>query len=102
MKTTIITALLAVGMLLGPQPAPVADNAAMTDNLVAINALQQATPRVLNTAEMNIAVGSGLTGCFQQVAANGDVYGTCCLDLWIFAICFSVNISAVERAIPLL
>ncbi len=100
MKTTIITTLLAVGMLLRPQPMPIADNGATLENQVAISATQQTAPQVLKTAEMNTAVGSGLTGCFQQVAANGDVYGICCVDLWIFAICVSVNWSAIERLIP--
>lgn len=102
MKTTIFTTLLAVGMLLRPQPIPVANNAAMTGNPVTISAIQQATPQVLNTAEMTAAVGGGLTGCFQQVAENGDIYGTCCLDLWIFSVCVSVNWSALQRSIPLL
>jgi len=102
MKTTIITTLLAVGMLLRPQPMPTTNNLVIPDNLMAIGVTQQATPQVLKTVEMNSAVGSGLSGCFQQKAENGDVYGTCCVDLWIFAVCISVNWSAIERAIPFL
>ena len=102
MKTTIITTLLAVGMLLRPQPMPNTNNSVIPDNPMAIGATQQATPQVLKTVEMNSAIGGGLSGCFQQVAENGDLYGTCCLDLWIFAICFSVNFSAIERAVAAL
>jgi hypothetical protein len=102
MKTTIITTLLAVGMLLRPQPITVADNAAIPDNPRSISTTQQTTPQVLNTAEMNAAHGSGISGCYQSKAENGDVYVTCCLDLWIFAVCVAVNWSAVERIIPFL
>ncbi len=100
MKTTIITTLLAVGMLLRPQPMPIAGYGAIADNPAAISATQQTTPQVLTSAEMNTVVGNGLTGCYQTKAENGDVYVTCCLDLWIFAICVAVNWSALERIIP--
>jgi hypothetical protein len=102
MKTTIITTLLAVGMLLRPQPMPFADNGAIPDNPVVISATQQTAPQVLTAADMNTAVGNGLTGCYQTKAENGDIYVTCCLDLWIFAICVAVNYSAVSRIIPFL
>jgi hypothetical protein len=102
MKTTIITTLLAVGMLLRPQPMPIADNGAIPDNPVTISATQQTAPQVLNTAEMKTVVGNGLTGCYQTKAENGDVYVTCCLDLWIFAVCVAVNYSAIQRIIPIL
>jgi hypothetical protein len=97
MKTTIITTLLAVGMLLRPQPIPTTSNGAIPDNPMTISVTQQATPQVLKTVEMNSAVGSGLTGCFDQRDANGDVYTTCCVDLWVFAVCVSVNWSAIDR-----
>ncbi len=102
MKTTILTAILAVGMLLRPQPTPIAATDPVSNNHPAIAATQAAVPQILSNAEMKAVVGAGLTGCFQQVAANGDIYGTCCLDLWIFAVCFSVNWSAITRAIPFL
>jgi len=102
MKTTIVTALLAVGMLLRPQPMAVADNGTTPGNSVAISASQQTAPRVLSTAEMKSVVGNGLTGCYQTKSVNGDVYVTCCLDLWIFAVCVAVNYSAIQRIIPIL
>ncbi|MBF8294327.1 MAG: hypothetical protein HW389_872 [Bacteroidetes bacterium] len=102
MKTTIITTLLAVGMLFRPQSVPTTNNGAIPDNPIAISATQQATPQVLKTVEMNSAVGSGISGCYQQIAENGDRYTTCCVDFWIFAICISVNVSAIERLIPFL
>ncbi|MDP2883742.1 MAG: hypothetical protein Q8P51_01815 [Ignavibacteria bacterium] len=102
MKTTIITTLLAVGMLLRPQLMPNTVNSVIPDNLTAIGVTQQATPQVLKTVEMNSAVGSGISGCYQQIAENGDRYTTCCVDFWIFAICISVNVSAIERLIPFL
>jgi hypothetical protein len=97
MKTTIITTLLAVGMLLRPQPIPTTNNGAIQDHVMAISVVQQATPQVLKTVEMNSAVGAGLSGCFDQKAANGDTYTTCCVDLWIFVLCASVNWSAFDR-----
>jgi hypothetical protein len=102
MKTTIITALLAVGMLLRPQPVQVANNGMIPDNPGAISATQQTTPQVLSTAEMNTAIGKGLTGCYQTKANNGDVYVTCCLDLWIFTVCVAVNYTALQSIIPIL
>jgi hypothetical protein len=102
MKTTILTTLLAVGMLLRPQPMTIAENSALANNPVAITATQQATPQVLTVADMKAAVGKGITGCYQTTAADGDVYVTCCLDLWIFAVCVAVNYSAVQRIIPIL
>lgn len=97
MKTTIITTLLAVGMLLRPQPMPATDNGVIPDNPVAISLTQQAVPQVLKSAEMSSAVGSGLSGCFDQKDENGDSYTTCCANLWIFVICVSVNWSAIDR-----
>ena len=97
MKTTFITTLLAVGMLLRPQPMPATDNGVIPDNPVAISVTQQVTPQVLESAEMNLAVGSGHSGCFDQTDENGDVYTTCCADLWIFVVCVSVNWSAIDR-----
>jgi hypothetical protein len=102
MKTSIAVMLLAVGMLLRPQPAPVINSGMAPDNTVVVAAAQQTTPQVLNNVEMKNAVGAGLTGCFQTKAQNGDVYVTCCLDLWIFAICVGVNWSALERILPFL
>lgn len=102
MKTTILTTLLAVGMLLRPQSMQIASTGAIPDNSVTISATQQMIPHVLNTAEMNASVGNGLTGCYQTKAENGDVYVTCCLDLWIFAVCVGVNYSAIQRIIPIL
>ncbi|MGA3243141.1 MAG: hypothetical protein ABSE41_00875 [Bacteroidota bacterium] len=102
MKTTLLTTLLAVGMLLRPQSMQIASTGAIPDNPVAISATQQTTPHVLSSAEMNASVGNGLTGCYQTKAENGDVYVTCCVDLWIFAVCVAVNYSAVQRIIPIL
>jgi hypothetical protein len=102
MKTIILSSLLAVGMLLRPQPMPIANTVAAPDNSVAISATQQATPQVLKTGEMNTAVGNGIAGCYQSRDASGDVYVTCCVDLWLFAVCVGVNWSAVQRLIPFL
>ena len=99
MKTTIITTLLAVGMLLRPQLIPTTNNGAIPDNPTAISVAQQATPQVLKTAEMNSAVGGGLSGCFDHRDADGDKYTTCCVSLWIFTVCLSINWSAIDRAL---
>lgn len=101
MKTALITMLLAVAVLLGPQTIATGESISTISDQVALNVADhnQATTRVLNEAEMNAAVGGGITGCFQSTDGNGDLYGTCCVDLWIFTICVSVNESAIERAI---
>jgi len=98
MKTTIITTLLAVGMLLGPQPTPTTGQALVADNGITIGNSQQTGPQALKGAEMNTKVGGDqLSGCYQLKAENGDTYGTCCVDLWLFTVCVGVNWSAVER-----
>lgn len=102
MKTTILTTMLAVGMLLRPQPMQMTNNGAIPDNPVAISSAQETAPQVLKSAEMKTVVGNGITGCYQTKAENGDTYVTCCLDLWIFAVCVAVNYSAVQRIIPIL
>lgn len=100
MKTTIITMILAVGMLLRPQPTPTTAQALVADNATVAGTILQTGPQALKTTEMNKAVGGEqLTGCYQTRTADGDVYGTCCVDLWLFTVCVSVNESAVERLI---
>jgi hypothetical protein len=100
MKTSIVAILLAVGLLLRPQPTPVAVNGVVPDTPVNLVAVQAEGPQVLSSAEMTSTVGAGITGCYETKAANGDTYVTCCLDVWIFAICMAVNWSAVQRLIP--
>ncbi|HTY39251.1 MAG TPA: hypothetical protein VMH23_19200 [Bacteroidota bacterium] len=100
MKTTIVVTLLAVGMLLRPQPAfNVHDAMIPTASVTAVSTHATAT-HPLSAADMSNAIGNGLSGCTESKAANGDTYVTCCLDLWIFAICVAVNWSALERIIP--
>lgn len=101
MKTALITILVALAVLLGPQTMATGESASRANDQLALNVAHQdqTTVQALNQDEMNAAFGGGMTGCFQSVDGNGDVYGTCCVDLWIFTICVSVNYSAVERAI---
>ena len=100
MKTSIVAALLAVGLLLRPQSTPMTDNVMLPNNPVSITAAPPAAPQPLSAADMKNTVGAGITGCYQTQAANGDVYVTCCLDVWIFAICVAVNWTAVQSVIP--
>ncbi len=102
MKTTLLIALLAVGMLLRPQPIMDLQNNQTSGGAVAVAASQQTPPRLLNTAEMNSTVGSGIAGCYESKAANGDTYITCCVDLWIFAVCVAVDWTAIKSLIPIL
>jgi hypothetical protein len=99
MKTYIITAILVLGALLRPQSAPTTDQGLAANGSVAVVSVSQTqtTPQPLNAAEMNTAVGGNMTGCFQYKAVDGDTYGICCVDLWIFAVCATVNLSAVDR-----
>ena len=98
MKTSIITTLLVVGVLLQlAVPLTIGSSSAATTASQHQASLQAAAP-----ADMNTPVGAGLAACFQQKAENGDVYETCCIDLWVFAVCASVNITAVERILSTL
>jgi hypothetical protein len=101
MKTYIITAILVFGALLRPQSAPTTDQGVASDRSIAVVSVDQTqtTPRALNASEMNTVVGGNLSGCYQYKGADGDTYGICCIDLWIFAVCASVNLSAVDRLV---
>jgi hypothetical protein len=103
MKTTIITMILAVGILLRPQPKSTPDQALIADNATVAGTMQHSGPQLLKTSEMNAAVGGDqLTGCYLTKAENGDTYATCCLDLWIFSVCLGVNWSALDRFVSTL
>ena len=93
--------LLALAVLLGLQAKVTGKTSSAANDQMVLNVASQdhATARALNQTEMSAATGGGMTGCSQTVDASGDVYGTCCVDLWIFSICVSVNYSAVERTI---
>ena len=76
MKTITITTLLAVGMLLRPQPVLTTDTGIVPDNAVAIGAVQQAGPQALAAAERcgllhtRHVVGEG-AACEQEQARSG-------------------------------
>ena len=91
MKTSIVTALLVVGVLLQAAVVPT-----INSSLIGTAASQhQATTQATNTVDMNNAVGASLLGCYAFVGQDGNTYGMCCLDLWLFSICFAVNLSAL-------
>ena len=100
MKTSIVVALLAVGMLVRPQPMTNLQIDQVSGAAVTVS--QPTSPHLLNPTEMNNAIGSGISGCYESKASNGDTYVTCCVDLWVFAICVAVNWTAVKSIIPIL
>ena len=89
MKTSILTALLVVGILL--QLAPPSTGTAASQH--------QAMTQTANAVDITNAVGAGLTGCWQYKGIDGDTYDMCCVDLWLFAVCVTVNESAVGRLV---
>ena len=98
MKSLIIIALLAVGVLLQP-PAGQASN---TMNVKPATAMvqEQAAGKILSTSQMIQAQGAGVLECHEEVSADGDTYFSCCVNLWLFRLCFEVNWSAIERMLP--
>jgi hypothetical protein len=102
MKHLIIAAIVCFGLIV--QPSGVAidrplDNgpAITTTGSVASGGTQE-----LSNQEMKTTVGGdNLTGCWDYTAPDGDKHTICCLDLWIFTVCFGVNWSAIERALDI-
>jgi hypothetical protein len=101
MKTLIIATILSVGVLLRPQTAPVEinrdDNQTVT--MTGVVHATSATLQTLSTQEMLSARGAGLLECYGWRDQNNDSHAMCCVNLWLFRICFDVNVSDIERAI---
>ena len=95
MKTSILTALLVIGVVLLGAMNPATGSPASVSTSVQHQALIQTTA----PTNLSNTVGSGLTGCWSFVGADGDTYAFCCLDLWLFSVCVSVDASAVSRLI---
>ena len=99
MKHLIITAITCVALvghsagvaISSTQPTNGGQFIASTPTNTQINSQQ------LSAREMETAVGGDITGCWSYVDGNGDEHGICCADLWLFTICFGVNLSAIER-----
>jgi hypothetical protein len=102
MKTFIIATLLVVGVSLRPQMAPTADNMRIHSQATSIGASNQiqAAVRVLNNPEMETARGGSLFECNQIQYANGDIYVSCCVNLWLIRLCVEVNWSEIQRVLP--
>lgn len=97
MKTSIIAAILAVGVLLRPQLTP-AGNSSQPNNktaeIVAVNQ-EQGGAQPLSSVEMNTIFG-GFATCYGEIDKNGtSVWVTCCLNLWIIKICVSVYLGEI-------
>jgi tRNA-binding EMAP/Myf-like protein len=101
MKTSIIAVMLLLGVLLRPQMTPGALKGAAVNNAPVIVAVNQgqATARALGPAEMRGVVGGGLVGCYEYKGPEGDLYQTCCVNLWFFSVCATINESALGRLI---
>lgn len=92
MKTSILTALLVIGVVLLGAMGP---TTGVSSSVTATSGHQ--TP--IQSANPNNTPGAGLTGCWSFTGQDGDGYIMCCLDLWLFALCVSVNTSAIDRAV---
>jgi hypothetical protein len=102
MKTFIIATILSVGVLLRPEVAPAIGDMQIHNQMASMGAAIQTQPtaNVLDEAEMKGAQGGGIFACHQELDASGDIYVSCCVDLWLFRVCFEVNWSAFQRMIP--
>lgn len=102
MKTSIVLALLAVGVFLRPQVTPTGNSPQISKGTVEIlvASQDQKAPQVLTVAEMKTIIG-GKNGCYIEILDNKR-YATCCLDLWIVRLCFSVNVEFLfSTSLPL-
>jgi hypothetical protein len=102
MKTFMIATILSVGVLLRPDVAPPSGKMQDHNQIAAIGTTTQTqqTGNSLSVVEMRGAQGSGLFQCTTVLDASGDVYQSCCLNLWLFRICAEVNWSAITRLLP--
>jgi hypothetical protein len=101
MKTFIVVTILSVGVLLRPEMAPSGDSMQGQNYQVVAEATTQTqpAPSALNNAEMS-GIQGGLAECHEELGTNGDIYVSCCLDFWLFRLCFEVNWSAITRVLP--
>jgi hypothetical protein len=102
MKTFIIVTILSVGVLLRPEMAPTTGDIQTYNQTMCIGTLHQAQRLavVLTGTEMMGLQGGAVAECHQEKGTNGDTYASCCIDFWLFRLCFEVNLSAIERLIP--
>jgi hypothetical protein len=102
MKTFILAAVLSVGVLLRPEMAPVTSDSQPGNQTPPIGAISQAQPTAssLGAMEMSRLQGGGIVECHQSQDVGGDVYVSCCINLWLVRLCAEVNWSAVERIWP--
>lgn len=92
MKTSIILALLAVGVFLRPQVTPTGKSPQISKGTaeVLVVSQDQKAAQVLTVTEMKAIIG-GKNGCYIEIVDN-QRYLTCCLDLWIVRFCISGNV----------
>ncbi|MCX6145353.1 MAG: hypothetical protein NTZ35_19275 [Ignavibacteriales bacterium] len=102
MKTFIVATLIVVGISLRPQTLPTLSDKQAHGQITTIGATNQyqAVARVLDDLEMKAAHGSGLFQCTTVLDASGDIYQSCCVNLWLFRLCAEVNWSAIQRLLP--
>jgi hypothetical protein len=101
MKTIIIATLLSVGVLLRPEMAPTGSDIKINDvaAIATPAGSYYAVPRILERSESESIQGGGFMFCYKWYDENLDEHGVCCLNFWIFRLCFDVNVSEAERLI---
>lgn len=92
MRTSIVLALLAVGVFLRPQVTPTGNDLQASKGTVEalVVGQDQKAAQALTAAEMNAIIG-GKNGCYIEIVDH-QRYLTCCLDLWILRICITGNV----------
>ena len=100
MKHLIIAAIVSLGLIAESSEVSIDRQTNQEQSIAAIASSPQSDAQQLSTQEMTAAVGGeNITGCWEYIDIDGDKHAVCCVDLWIFSVCFGVNVSAVERLI---
>lgn len=98
MKHLIIAAIILVGVGIQPTAATLPSFQPIQNEQIRAALPQSQSNQALSTTEMATTVGGdNLTGCSAYIDPTGDLHYMCCLDLWIFSLCFDANIGRVGR-----
>jgi hypothetical protein len=100
MKHLIIAATVSLGLIAQSSEVSIDRQTNQEQSIAAIASNPQSDLQQLSAQEMTATIGGeNITGCWEYIDIDGDKHAVCCVDLWIFSVCFGVNVSAVERLI---
>ncbi len=100
MKHLITTAIVSLGLVAQSGMVSIDQQMNTGQAIAAVGSSPGDGSKQLSAEEAATLIGGNGTGCIAYLDENLDTRVLCCLDLWIFSICFGVNVSAIERFLP--